>query len=215
MKHLRLLVVLVLLLLAVPFDRYTVAQEIAVDPDLASIPISPADLAEPGYLLEGGGYLDTAAVGDLMVSLTGVDRDESTLAGLQRSYMHRMILLFDRLDPGSELLADEITLIHQFPTADEAEAGSESLNLALAETGESIQDADGTEAIRVVVESADALVSLVVDDRLLILLISSDLTGRPDADDHAAAVGATRSRSEAAITANGGSGLGDRAVQIV
>ncbi len=138
MKRLRLLVVLILLLLEVPRNQSTVAQGGAVEPDLASIPISPADLAESGYLLEGGGYLDPAAAGDLLESLTGVESDGAMLAGLERSYMHRMMLLFDRLDPGSELLADEITLVHQFPTTDGAEAASDPLNNALSEAGESI-----------------------------------------------------------------------------
>jgi hypothetical protein len=192
MKIARLLILLALLL---PGSMVPASAQDDDIRDLAGIPLAPADLAEDGYLLEGGGYLlDPQDANAIVASLDHGDQAGIARDGWQRTYMHRMILLFDALDPGSDLVADVVTLVHAYSDEAAAATAADILGDRLDELGEPA-DAD-TPTWAIDVEGVSSLSSLILADDLVIQLVSTDLTGRPNAGDHAAAVGAQIARLE-------------------
>jgi hypothetical protein len=191
-------IALLVLMVLMSGVHHTAAQEQEDDAefalDLAAIPLTPPELIEPGYLLEGGGYLhDAATVENLIASLDGGDPGGFGDDGWRQSYMHRLVLLADMQDPASDLLADGITLVHEFESEDSASGAYEDLIERYTELGEATE----ADTFRVVNESADSLVSVFVSGPLLVQVVSTDLTGPPDADVHRATVDTTRLRAEA------------------
>jgi hypothetical protein len=191
MRFLRAILIALLLLSGIA-DVSPVAAQEQEEPepvDIAAIPAGPDDIPEDGYLVEGGGFLDGAGQ---VIRFHAVDT--LNLTGLQRSYMYRLMLVADRTDPGSTLLADQITLVHEFASTSTAAVARDEFDAAWKDAGDAIEGDDDTPTYRVVVDSADSLVSVISRDNIVIEVMSTDFQRRPDVTDHEAVVAATSAR---------------------
>ena len=168
------------------------AQDATSSPvDIVAIPVGPEAIPEEGYLIEGGGFLDGAGQVARFHEVDSLEMD-----GLVRSYMSRLMLVADREDPASSLLADEITLVHEFVSEDAAAGAVEELMTTWDGQADIVTDQGVWPTWRWIDESADALVSLVTYDMLVVEVVSTDFQRRPDGGDHASVVEATADRMQ-------------------
>lgn len=179
---------------------FALAQDDVSPLDLAAIPVGPEDVPEGGYLIEGGGFLTYA---EQAVRLHGAPDGSGDLAEMlnanhwRRSYMHRLVLLEGRTAPGSDLLADQITLVHEFETADAASTAVVELDAFWQTSGSESSGDDDFPTYRFVVESADSLVTTVVHESIVVEVFSTDFQRQPDLGDHEDVVATTLDRLEA------------------
>ena len=215
MNHFRWILALLFLFGSITAIEPVLAQESPESIDLAAMPVAPDQMPETGYLLEGGGFFSSPEqVAQFHGAPGGSGTNESDIAGWlrdnewQQSYMHRLVLVADADNPGSDLLADEITLLHAFDSEAAASAAVEMFDDFWLGSGDEISGEDAFPTYRFIAESADSLVTVVAVGTVVAEVFSTDLERRPDITDHETVVAATVERM-----GQSGPGLSDRSVR--
>lgn len=194
-------VVLVLsLLLGVTSFQASATAQIDDILDLANVPVPVQNLPETGYQVLTGGYLSPADTANLLANPRNLDEQYVMQwfadVGLSRTYVLDLVLPEDRGWQNSPFLAITQTSVFLLEDESGADAFQELLqNYANTVFVTEISPAvGGAYTITMVGEAGDQIRTLVRDGRVVLEIVSLDVTGLPDETEHILIVEATLNR---------------------
>ena len=210
------MVLLVLLTGLAPAPARGAGQEAAGVLDLAAVPVPPEQLPEAGFQMMTGGFLDLPATAAWLASPRADVPQELEAAledhGWEQTYMLDLVLLDDRANADSPILAMVQTNLYDF--ADDGGADDAFARLATFAADVAVLDAPLEAAVTVqqVTASGDTIRTLARVHDVLVEVVSLEVYQQADADRHAEVVIATVDRLVTAREAGGG--IAARALRI-
>jgi hypothetical protein len=187
--------------------------------DFAAVPLTPADLPERGYQVMTGGFLDQNGTAGW---LAGPRRDEPEDVedmlmehGWERSYALDLVLLDDRANVDSDILAVVQTNLIDFVDNDGAEDAFDYLkDFGANDNAEEIDSPVVNGAtVRIVTESGDTMRTMVRVDDVIIEVVTLEEFRQVDAAVHESTMLATVDRYNAVQDA-GSAGVAARALVV-
>ncbi len=172
--------------------------------DLADVPLPVQSLPEDGYQVLAGAYLTpsdmvrlVAEPRNLDAGQVGSDLDAISVA---RAYVLDLVLPEDRAWRDSPVLAVQQTSVYVLH--DEANAGQLVDLLRDYSATDYLEDRDpaveGATTVAIIGEGGDMLRTVVSDGRVVIEIVSLDVTGTPDETEHGLIVQGTLDRLQVA-----------------